>query len=147
MAAPAPRDGPRQQSGPNIPDTSYSGPVSLQQPAAWTYDKDPASGQSRATYPGIVVSGGTYTPSAGGAVPAGADRVYVNIAAPVTLTLPANDCLVIDRSGHADINPITCNAPAGTTINGNPGYVIATSWGSAWFVFDGVNFGVRGGTT
>jgi hypothetical protein len=86
--------------------------------------------------PFSVTSGGAVT------VPAGTGRVFVSSTTAVTLTLPANDCLVMDRLGNAGAVPITVNPPSGT-INGNPGYVIANNWGSALFVFDGTNYGVR----
>src|SRR5215475_4400471 len=70
MAAPRPQGGP---SGPAatvylaaplaMPDTSQPGPVALQEPATWTYDFDPGTGSSRATFNGIVTftSGGSAT--------------------------------------------------------------------------------------
>lgn len=54
--------GPQALLAPNIPDTSGPGPTALQEPAAWTYDFNPASGSSRATFNGEVtansISGG-----------------------------------------------------------------------------------------
>jgi hypothetical protein len=49
---------------PNLPDTSGPGPTALQEPAAWAYDFNPASGSSRATFNGEVsfASGGPTTP-------------------------------------------------------------------------------------
>ena len=54
--------GPQPFLAPNIPDTSAPGPTPLQEPAAWTYDFNPASGSSRAFFNGEVsansISGG-----------------------------------------------------------------------------------------
>ena len=50
--------GPSQFLAPNIPDTSGPGPTPLQQPGAWAYDFDPASGIARATFNGEVVPSG-----------------------------------------------------------------------------------------
>lgn len=76
-------------------------------------------------------------------IPPGTARVYVAApGGPVTLTLPANDCLVADRGPFAGTYPITCAAPLGTTINGNPDLVIFEDWGAASFFWDGANFGV-----
>jgi Chaperone of endosialidase len=50
--------GPSQFLAPNIPDTSGPGPTPLQQPGAWAYDFDPASGIARATFNGEVSGGG-----------------------------------------------------------------------------------------
>jgi hypothetical protein len=72
----------------------------------------------------------------------GIGRAFVNAAAPVTLVLPPNDLLVMDRGGSAGLYPITCNAPAGATINGNPSFVLVNNWASVRFIYDGTNFGI-----
>ena len=46
--------GPSQLLGPNIPDTSISGPGALQAPNWWVYDFDPGTGSARATFNGEV---------------------------------------------------------------------------------------------
>lgn len=81
--------------------------------------------------------------TAGGAtlVPTGVGRVYVDCAAAVTLTLPANDVLVADRGPNAGSWPITCQPPAGAAINGNPGFVLVGDWAAQTFFWDGINFG------
>lgn len=86
--------------------------------------------------PSWVTTGGTT------AVIPGVDRVFVDVAAMVTLALPPNDILVADRGGNAAGFPITCQPPAGATINGNPGYVILEPWGLAQFLWDGTGFGI-----
>jgi hypothetical protein len=67
MAAPrppAPQIGPVERFGlfghvqlGSMPDTSVPGPVALETPVPWTYDFDPATGNARATFGGIVVPG------------------------------------------------------------------------------------------
>jgi hypothetical protein len=99
----------------------------------------------------LVVVGGSLvtTPpamsiGAGGTVyvPPGFARVFVNAGAAVTVVLPNNDCLVMDRGPQAGSFPITVQPPAGATISGNPSYVLVGNWASARFVYDGSNFGV-----
>jgi hypothetical protein len=82
--------------------------------------------------------------TAGGAVTVadGVYRVYVNVAATVSLTLPHNDCTVMDRSGAASAWPITCLPPAGATINGAASWVIVNDWQAVRFLWDGANFGL-----
>lgn len=65
-----------------IPDTSMSGPVSLQEPATWSYDFNPA-GVSRATFSGEIVAG-----SGGGGAPLNSPAFTGNPTAP---TPPAGD--------------------------------------------------------
>jgi hypothetical protein len=84
----------------------------------------------------VTVNGGSLV------IPAATARVYVTASA-VTLTLPGNDVLIMDRSGNAATFPITVNAPAGHTINRNPSYIMIGAWASAQFVYDGANYGVR----
>jgi hypothetical protein len=60
-----PAGGPSPFLAPNIPDTSGPGPTALQEPAAWTYDFNPATGSSRATYNGEVTANAISTPAAG----------------------------------------------------------------------------------
>ena len=82
--------------------------------------------------------------TAGGAVtvPVGVERVYVNCAAAVTLTLPTGDCLVADRGPHAGTYAITCQPPpGGGTIDGNPNFVLVGDWAAQSFFWDGANFG------
>lgn len=68
MAAPAP---PAPQIGPverfglfghvqlgSMPDTSGPGPTALETPLLWNYDFDPASGNARATFSGLVLING-----------------------------------------------------------------------------------------
>lgn len=73
-------------------------------------------------------------------IPDGTGKVFVNVEAPVTLTLPLNDVSVMDRGPNAGTYPITCNAPAGMTINGNSSFVMIGNWASARFYFDGTNY-------
>lgn len=72
----------------------------------------------------------------------GIGRAFVNVAALVTLILPRNDCMVMDRGPHAGTYPITVAPPSGATINGNPSFVLVSDWQTARFSYDGVNFGV-----
>jgi hypothetical protein len=58
MSAPAPRPLALPPGVPAIPDTSTAAPtppgLTLQEPARWFYDFDPATGAARATFPGEV---------------------------------------------------------------------------------------------
>lgn len=76
-------------------------------------------------------------------IPDGTARVYVTTTAALTLTLPHNDCLVMDRSGNRT-NPITVAPPAGATINGAAQFAIVNSWQHVMFLWDGAAFGVLG---
>ena len=60
-----PVGGPLAFLAPNIPDTSAPGPTALQEPAAWTYDFNPASGSSRAFFNGEVSANSISSPAAG----------------------------------------------------------------------------------
>lgn len=73
----------------------------------------------------------------GQVIPAGTVRVYVTTTDLVTLTLPLNDCLVLDQSGNRTSNPIVVNPPTGT-INGLSSYAMVNPWQAASFLFDGV---------
>ena len=97
MSAPAPRAAPEPFEAPtalSMPDTSI-GPVALQEPATWSYDFDPATGSSRASYPGVTnIAGGgaNITPAA-----------FVN---PSTAAPPAPGFLVSARYGTQTANDI-----------------------------------------
>lgn len=69
-------------------------------------------------------------------IPADTGRVYVTIDALVTLVLPPNDCLVLDRSGTR-VNPITVTVTAPGTINGLSNYNMVTAWQVEQFFYDG----------
>jgi hypothetical protein len=109
----------------------------------------PADGNLYARQNGMWVPVPPVTPqgvwvTTGGIVPVGAGigRVYVKAGAPVTLILPPNDVVVMDRGPQAGTFTITCQPPAGATINGNPGYAIIDDWDAAQFFYDGANYGM-----
>lgn len=76
-------------------------------------------------------------------VPNGTSRVYVTTSAAVSITLPRNDCLIIDRTGNR-ANAITVIAPSTTLINGVANYTLVNSWQASMFIWDGSGFGVFG---
>lgn len=66
----------------------------------------------------------------------GVYRVCVTTTDAITLTLPLNDCLVLDRTGNRT-NPISVMPPAGMTINGLAQFAIVNPWQSVNFIYDG----------
>jgi hypothetical protein len=108
MAAPRPKAasqaGIMALAAPSITDTSIAGPVALQSPVPWTYDIDPATGVSRATFAGETVgaSGATLVTSASIAGLYGRNRLrnaepridirnnHAGIAIPAVLTFYAD---------------------------------------------------------
>jgi hypothetical protein len=82
-----------------------------------------------------VTTGGSFP------IPDGTTRVFVNAAGFAILTLPHNDCLVMDRGGQAGNYPISIVPPSGATINGLVGFSLVNAWDGMRFVYDGTNFG------
>jgi hypothetical protein len=119
-------------TGGGIGEAPTDGRMYGRQGGAWVAVPPPGTPPPAVT----ITAGGTAN------VLPGVGRVFVNAGAAVTVVLPNNDCLVMDRGPQAGSFPITVQAPAGTTIDGNPSYVLVTNWASARFVYDGANFGV-----
>ena len=91
--------------------------------------------------PGSPAAAMTVAAGPSAAVPAGTGRVYVTTTDFVTLTLPPNDCLVLDRAGDRS-NPVMAAAPAGASINGMAQYALVNPWQTAMFLWDGASFAV-----
>lgn len=126
LAIAAPPDG-------GLADAPFDGAIYGRRSGVWAAVPPPGT-----PAPSIWVTAGGPT-----TVPAGTGRAFVAAGAAVTLTLPPGDLLVMDRGPQAGTYTITVAPPAGATINGNPGFVITEDWGSATFIYDGVNYGVR----
>lgn len=90
--------------------------------------------QAAVLAPPLTVSAG---PAA--VIPDQTYRVCVTTTDAVTLTLPHNDCLVLDRTGNRT-NPILVAAPASATINGLPQYAMVNAWQAVNFLYDGAGF-------
>lgn len=91
----------------------------------------------------VLATSVTITTGPAAEIAAGTGRVYVTTTDFVTITLPPNDCLVVDRSGNRS-NPIMVAAPAGASINGMAQYALVNPWQPAMFLWDGAAFGVLG---
>ena len=119
-----------------LPEAPADGLAYARQVHSWT--AIPNAAMTAPVAPLTVNTAGTT------AVPAGCARVFVTAMAPVTLELPPNDCLVMDRGPQAGTSPITCMPPVGS-INGQPYYALVGDWDSAQFIWDGTTMGVIAG--